>query len=150
MLVIRKFQQKDAKEVSDLIRKTLKQVNRKDYSNEVIENLCEIYSPKNIINSSHKKQIFIAVINSQIVGTASLENNVIKGVFVDPEFHDRKIGTKLMKKIEELAKSKGIKKLILPSSITAKSFYKKMGYKKIKEIIDKKCGKVILMEKNIS
>lgn len=49
ILVVRKFHENDAKEVSDLIIKTLRTNNIKDYSKEYIENDVAKFTPKDVI-----------------------------------------------------------------------------------------------------
>ena len=50
-------------------------------------------------------------------------------VFVKPEHHGKGIGNLLIKTIESYAIKSNIKKLVVPSSITAHKFYYKLGYK---------------------
>lgn len=49
LMKIRKFKEKDAKEVSDLIIRTLEETSIKDYSKAYIENLSKAQSPKTLI-----------------------------------------------------------------------------------------------------
>jgi GNAT superfamily N-acetyltransferase len=146
---IRKFRKEDAQKVSNLIRKALVEVNSKDYSRKIITNLCKIYSPKGLMDITKKRDIYVAVEGDKILGTASLQGDAIYGVFVNPRYHGKGIGTKLMNYVEKVAKRRGLKSVGLPASLTAYGFYKKLGYKKFREEVTEKAGRVIIMKKKL-
>ena len=146
---IRKFRPEDAKRVSYLISKTLWEANSKDYSQRVIKNVENKYKPSKIIEYSRNRKIFVAEENGKILGTISLENDMILCAFVNPRYQCRGIGKKLIEHIEKIAKRKGIKKLKVPSSTTSVGFYEKMGYKRVKSYTNYLYGKVIFMDKSI-
>ena len=54
-ITIRKICPNDVVDVSELIRNTLNDINSKDYSEHVIHNLREYYSPTAIIDMSHNR-----------------------------------------------------------------------------------------------
>jgi len=54
-------------------------------------------------------------------------------MFVNPKHHKKGIGRKLIENIEEIAKSKGRRKLKVGSTIFAEKFYQKLGYKRKKK-----------------
>jgi predicted N-acetyltransferase YhbS len=129
---IRKFKKEDAKRVSDVIRKCLKEVVIKEYPKKVIISLCDFFKPSLIISNSKNRAIFVAVENGKVIGTASLKGDTVFTVFVDPKIHRQGVGSKLMDKVEESAKKKGYKTVKVPSSFGAFEFYKRRGYKKVK------------------
>ena len=49
---VREFRQQDARKVSYLVKKALKEVNSKDYSQDIIRFMCDLFSPKKIIEKS--------------------------------------------------------------------------------------------------
>lgn len=79
--------------------------------------------------------IFVAVLVEKIVGFASIHIHKpeIYGLFVSPEFARQGIGTKLLETIEKIAIQKKHKFIYVNSSLTAKVFYRKRGYKKMWE-----------------
>ena len=83
------------------------------------------------------------------MGTANLNGNVLSTIFVNPKYHGKGIGTKLIEFLEKKLRKKGHTSAVIPSSITAYSFYKQLGYKKIKTKITKNFGKVLIMEKEL-
>ncbi len=146
---IRSYVNGDARKISNVIRRCLKEVNSKDYSKRTIANLYNFFTPSQIVRNSKDRIIFVAAEGDKIIGTASLKGNTIYTVFVNPDFHGRGIGSKLMSKVEVVARQSGYRKLQVPSSITSVEFYKKLGYKKVKTIRFLERGDTILMEKSI-
>lgn len=146
---IRRFGLEDAGKVSCLIRKTLSEVNSRDYPQDVIQFMCENYSPERILGKSLNRLMYVAVEDDRILGTVSLKDNTILALFVDPGFHGKGIGTELMRFIEGVARERGYESVSLPSSITAYGFYKKLGYKTVRDEYSRQYGKAIIMEKSL-
>jgi N-acetylglutamate synthase-like GNAT family acetyltransferase len=146
---IRQFRKDDARQVSNIIRKCLKEVNSKYYPKKVIVYMCNFFSPSKLLEHSKNRTIFVAVENNKIVGTASLKESTILTVFVDPTIHKKGIGTKLMDKIETLAKKKGYKTAELQASLNSSEFYKKRGYKNVKKVYSEGFGHSIKMKKKL-
>ena len=149
MIKIRRFKIADAKATSKLIKNALLKVNSKDYDIKLIRSMCKHFSPKTIIENAKVRIVYVGVLEDKIIGTASIVKNIILTVFVDPKYHGKGIGAKLMQTVEKSAKKKGYKLVKVPSSITAYNFYKKLGYKKVKEVYHKDAGKNIIMKKRI-
>ncbi|UCD04334.1 MAG: GNAT family N-acetyltransferase [Candidatus Woesearchaeota archaeon] len=148
-LEIRKFKEEDAEDFCNLVKRNLNEVNSKDYPEEVIRFMCNLFSPEKTIEVSKKKSIYVAIKNNRMAGTDTIDKNEILVVFVNPDLHGKGTGTKIMKHLEDIAKKNGYESVKLYSSITAYEFYKKLGYKKLKEVYRKGFGKGILMEKSI-
>ena len=146
---IRRFKSKDAEKVSYLISKTLREINAKDYPLRIIENVESSYSPSKLIEKSKYRDVFVAEESDEILGTISIEGDVVFSVFIESNYQRKGIGKKMIEYIESNAKKKGIKTLKVSSSITSFEFYKKLGYKKIKSTIHKLLGETILMSKPI-
>jgi predicted N-acetyltransferase YhbS len=146
---IRKFKKGDEKEVSDIIRRCLKEVNSKDYPKKAITSLCNFFTPSLIIKNSKDRTIFVAVENGEIVGTASLKDDMAFTIFVNPDIHGKGIGSNLMDKVEDLAKQNGYKTIRVPSGLTSLDFYKKREYKKVKVVHSKEHGDTIEMERKL-
>lgn len=146
---IRKFRKEDAKATSHIIRRCLREVNCADYSPKVIESLCHFLRPAQLIKNMENRDIFVAVENDKVIGTASLKENTVYTVFVNPDIHKKGIGTKLMEKVEDLARKKGYNEVKVPSGYTSFGFYKKRGYKRVKIVREKGHADTILMKKTL-
>lgn len=130
-LVIRAYTEEDSPVLSAIIRENLLQVNSKDYPQEIIDRMCAIFTPKHITELSGTRTAVVAVVDNQVIGTASLAGDTIYTVFVDPRHHARGYGQCLIAYLEQLAAESGILSLQLPSSITAQGFYEKLGYRAV-------------------
>lgn len=149
MVIIRKFEEKDAEQASNSIRRALKEVNYKDYPPEVIEFMVNAFSPEYVIEKSKKALIYVAELNEVVVGTVKLQDDYIGMVFVNPDEEYKGIGTALMDKIENSAIEKGLKILTLPASLTAIGFYEKRGYIRVEIQDDGPWGLSCIMTKEL-
>lgn len=127
-LSIKRATPKDADAISHVIVQTLRKTNAKDYSSTIIDNVVSNFSVEKVLSQINNRQVFVALLQGKIVGTASLEGEKVRSVFVLPERQKQNIGTSLMNHIEEVAKIQNISSLMVSSSITAEAFYKKLGY----------------------
>jgi hypothetical protein len=86
-MIIRRFRDQDANELSILITKNLETVNIKDYSKEAIDTLLPHNAPNVLIERSKKTLILIAEIDKRIVGTISLDDDQVRNFFIEPDRH---------------------------------------------------------------
>lgn len=142
MMKIRKFKKEDAKQISILIRKTIKKFMVKNSKSYYF--WYYYYSPERLTRLSRIREIYVAEEDKKIIGTSSVNRNYLLGVYVDPKQHGKDIGTKLVKKIEKVTKKKGYKKIKTFSAVGAVKFYEKLGYR-----IIFKAGLLIIMEKEL-
>ena len=147
-IYIRKARQEDAAEISSVIISAIKETNAKDYPKSVIEKLPESFSPDRIKDRMSTREMYVSIKDGRVVGTASLDANTIRSVFVMPELQGIGIGLAIMEQLEALASEKTITTLTVPSSITAEGFYKKLGYNKVREEYEG-AEKIIIMSKII-
>ncbi len=135
-ICIRRFEKKDAKEVSNLIIKTLRTTNIKDYSKSYIENGVRILNSENIVEKSKLRHFYVVCNDEKIIGCGSIgydenkEESCFYTIFVSPEYQGNGIGRLIVESLEKDEYARKSKKIIVPSSINAKSFYLKLGYKR--------------------
>ena len=149
---IRKFKNTDAKEVCEIIERCDKKIASKDYSKKVIDLWISKLNPNYIIKKSRGRICFVAILEKKVVGYISFDNNEIKKLHVNPNYHNLGIGKKLIGAVENYAHKNKIKKIIVKSSIYAEKFYEKCSFRKIKVIFDGTKNvkfKLILMEKEL-
>ncbi|MEH6403015.1 MAG: GNAT family N-acetyltransferase [Sneathiella sp.] len=128
MTTIRTATKSDVTEISTVICDALRYSNAKDYSEAVINRLFESFSPKNIATMMDRRTVFVALEDDRIIGTAGLEKDAVKTVFVAPNQHRKGVGSLLMNVVETSAVETGLVSLTVSSSLTAKSFYEALGY----------------------
>lgn len=131
---IRTAQQQDASEISHVIIAALRTTNAQDYSPEVIARVEKSFSPAAVSTFIDQRQVVVAIENDGIVGTASLDGQVVRSVFVLPDSQRKGIGRKLMEAIEQAASDGGVEVLSVPSSVTAEAFYIQLGFVSMRDI----------------
>ena len=128
-MIIRKAQKKDARKISLLRRKTLREVNKNDYPKVFLQFLINKNSPSELVRKMKKREMFCAWEGGHLLGTIDLEGDKIGGLFVRTSEIGKGVGTLLMDFIENHARSKKIKQVRLYSTKFALNFYKKRGYR---------------------
>lgn len=132
---VRPARRADADAISRVVLAALRTSNARDYPVSVIERVQLSFSPSAIERLMQQRRMFVAVAvaGEVVVGTASLEGQVVRSVFVDPDWHRRGVGRLLMAKLERVALETHIGLLIVPSSLTAQEFYKALGFRLVRE-----------------
>ncbi|AHL75425.1 GNAT family acetyltransferase [Stutzerimonas stutzeri] len=130
---IRAADEEDAGGISEVIVAALRTTNAKDYSQAVIEQVETSFSPSAVAVLIGKRMVFVALEGNTVIGTASLDGQVVRTVFVRPQSHGQGIGSLLMNTVEQTARRLGIETLSVPSSVTAELFYKRLGYSAVRE-----------------
>ena len=132
---IRRFQENDAEQVSQLIIRTLRTTNIKDYSEEYIENDVKIFTPEGVIKRASWTHFYVASDNETIVGCGAIgsywgkvDESSLFTIFVLPEYQGKGIGRRIIETLESDEYFLNAKRIEIPASITACQFYRKMGY----------------------
>lgn len=123
----------DAADISAVILRALRETNAKDYTDEIIERIERSFSPDAIRELIGKRTVFVAAVGSRVVATASLDGSVVRTVFVAPDAQARGIGKLLMAEIEHIARARNISALTVPSSVTAETFYARLGFEAVRD-----------------
>lgn len=134
-MIIRRLLQADSKEVSDLIVKTLREVNIKDYSKEYIEKEVQRLQPNNILKRAEWTHFYVACDGNKIVGCGAIgpywdkvDESSLFTIFVLPDYQGQGIGRKIIETLEKDEYFMRANRIEIPASITATPFYIKMGY----------------------
>lgn len=130
---IRRAQHGDAQAISRIVIAALRESNSLDYPAEVIAQLEQSFSPTAVSALLDSRVVFVAAKQNDLLGTASLDGEVVRTVFVAPIHHGTGIGRQLMKAIHTAAIRAGVTALRVPSSITAQGFYARLGYRKLRD-----------------
>lgn len=131
--LIRNATNADAPAISRTIISALRESNVQDYSAEIIEQVARSFSPPAILHLLSERQVLVATTGSHIVATASLDNDIVRSVYVDPRHQGKGVGRRLMEKLQSLAINAGLNQLRVPSSITAEGFYASLGFEKVRD-----------------
>ena len=130
-----RFEEKDAKKVSELIIDTLRRTNIKDYSDDSIENHVNNFQPENVLTRASWTHFYVAQEKGNIIGCGAiapywdkLDESSLFTIFISPECQGKGIGRKIIETLEKDEYFLRAKRIEIPASITAVPFYKKMGY----------------------
>ena len=152
---IRRFQQEDANEVSDLIRKTIRISNTKDYPADLMEQLIGIETTEHVLQRASWTHFYVAVDNGQIIGCGAIgpywgkeDESSLFTIFVLPEYQGKGVGRAVVETLEKDEYFLRAKRIEIPASITGVPFYLKMGYHYKNGITEPDEEHLIRLEKN--
>lgn len=131
--LIRRATPGDAQAISKVVIAALRESNARDYSPEVIAQVEQNFCPTSIMALMKQRQMYVAVVEQHVVGTASLDQAVVRSVFVSPRHQGRGIGQQLMARLMEAAIAAQVEELRVPSSLTAESFYAQLGFHTVRD-----------------
>jgi N-acetylglutamate synthase-like GNAT family acetyltransferase len=131
--IIRTTLPSDAPEISRVIIHALRETNSRDYTPEIIARVERSFAPEAIRDFLTRRTMFTAEIAGQIMGTASLDQNVVRTVFVAPDAQGRGIGRRLMAAVIRKAQARHVAVLSVPSTVTAEPFYARLGFKAVRD-----------------
>lgn len=111
----------------EVIHASISKLNGADYSLAGLQFLLAYYSIEKI--QEEKNFLYLGLCNDKVVGTIGVKDNFISTLFVDPVETRSGIGRMLMCFAEDKITKAGFSSIQLSSSLTAHSFYKKLGYR---------------------
>jgi GNAT superfamily N-acetyltransferase len=76
-------------------------------------------------------EIWVAEMDDEIVGWGAIRANGLEGLYTDPSFADRGIGTALLRMLEGLIQARGNLEIRTIASPNAEDFYIRRGYERI-------------------
>lgn len=134
-MIIRRFKKEDSVELAEVIAKTLRTTNIKDYSHEYIENDISFLTAEKLIERSTWTNLYVVCEGERIIGCGAIgaywgkeDESSLYTIFVLPEYQGKGIGRKIVETLEQDEYFLRAKRIEIPSSITAVEFYRKMGY----------------------
>jgi N-acetylglutamate synthase-like GNAT family acetyltransferase len=130
-MLIRRFTAEDAEQLSQLIKRTLRKVNSRDYSMGAIESLIPFFRPESLIQKASEQYMIVCIDAGDLVGVAALDGDRVRTVFVDADRQRRGIGKLLMADIEARAIDTHQTRLYLHAALSAENFYQALGFEAI-------------------
>ena len=141
---IKEYEEKYAKDMSDIILSNLYTITIKDHGKEVVDRIARHFTEDEIKNNFPSRvKCFVAVDGDKVLGTASIDNvkrmygveveesnnkYIILTVFTNLENQHQGVGKALIQKIEEYAERINAEELLIPASVYGLEFYRKLGY----------------------
>lgn len=138
----------DTAAVSQVVLAALHGTNSAHYSAAVIAQVAGSFTAQAIAQLMQRRTVMVAIDGDEVVGTASLEGDVVRTVFVAPARHGQGIGRALMSTLHDMARHAGLDVLKVPSTINAKGFYAGLGYRPVREVLHGE-ERTVVMEKHL-
>ena len=139
---VRDFASADIDSLLDLFRDSVRNVARKDYSEEQVL----AWAPDDLdrpawASKCASRQTFVAELDDTLAGFGDLEpDGHLDMMFVHSRFQRRGIASMLLEKIESSARRRHIARLYTEASITAKPFFEHRGFQMIAPQVVRKRG----------
>lgn len=129
-MLIRYYQPSDVGQIVQLYFDTIHTVNRRNYTDEQLVAWAPGVPDETQWSKRYETRItFVAEKNSVITGFAELEpTGHIDCFYCHHAYQRRGIGTLLLNRLEQEARSLGLEQLFTEASITAKPFFESMGF----------------------
>lgn len=136
-MVIRDYQEQDAKALAEIYYNTIHKINIKDYTQEQVNAWALRSSLDDLtgwLEKWSKLKPMVAVVNDTIVGFAEFnDNGYIDCFYCHHEWQRHGVGSALMGAIEDRAKAYNVKCIFANVSITARPFFETKGFQMVKE-----------------
>ena len=134
-MIIRRFENTDAVEVSALIVTTLRTTNIKDYSQCYSENEILQLQPEHILQRAGWMHLYVVCEEKKIIGCGGIgpfwgktDESGLFNIFVHPVHQRQGVGRAIIETLEEDDYFTRARRVEIPASITGTPFYLKMGY----------------------
>ncbi|WP_431484130.1 N-acetyltransferase family protein [Pseudomonas solani] len=147
--LIRTATPEDAAAISQVVLLALAESNARDYPPAVIASVQANFGPEQVRGLLAAREVLVAEEAGCVIGTASLDGDVVRTVFVAPGAQGLGVGRRLMEQVEALARERGVAVLKVPSSITAEGFYAGLGFQAVQQIIRGE-ERTIVMERSLA
>ena len=154
-MIIRRFAESDAEAVSQMIRTTIEISNKKDYPEELMDELIRSETPEHVIGRSGWTHMYVAQDEGKIIGCGAIgpywgkeDESSLFTIFVLPEYQGKGVGRKIVETLEQDEFFIRAKRVEIPASITGVPFYLRMGYHYKNGISEPDGEHLIRLEKN--
>lgn len=134
MVKIRRFNEKDAEEASQIIKVCYLKLKIGGHTKKGIQLQIGWNSPENLKKRSKKIKYWVALDKTKIIGICGHDNDKVHTLFVDINNQKRGIGKKLLNKVLQEARKEGLETIKTWSTFYAESFYHSFGFIKKKKI----------------
>jgi len=129
----------DAKEMHRIHTSAVHTTCKDFYTERQIQAWLEGRSPEGYYEGINNGEMYVAEDDGKIIGFGHAIPGEVIAIFVDPTFHKKGMGKRLLDYGLHIA-SQNHKKIKIESTINAESFYKKYGFVKIKDDVFIKQG----------
>lgn len=130
-LRVRPATPEDAEALCDVNVRSIREVCGRDYTRERLDAWCANKRPESYRQwlADPKLRLYAGELDGRVAGVALLDTNGwVFLLYVAPEALGTGLGKALLHHLEEQARTLGLDRLQLKSTITARAFYERQGY----------------------
>ena len=131
-IIIRPAQRSDAARLHELHTVSVRTLCKNHYSEEVIDGWLLNRSPAGYHSPIDSCALFIAELEDQIAGFGEATKGAVVAVYVDPKYIHQGIGTRILAHAIEKARDGHSGPVRLESTLNARIFYEKAGFRVLK------------------
>lgn len=132
---IRRLVDSDAEAVSLVIRTTISISNKKDYPEDLMDQLIAFETPEHVLEIAGWTHFYVVEDGDEIIGCGAIgpywgkeDESSLFTIFVLPEYQGKGVGRFIVETLENDEYFLRAKRIEIPASITGVPFYLKMGY----------------------
>ena len=132
---IRRFEDKDAENISNLIVRNFMEVNSRDYGITAMKELAQSHDAAWVKQVAGYAHMYVFEWKNQIIGVGSISSywgseteSILLTIFVLPELHGNGIGRTIIRTLESDELFTRASRIEIPASITGVEFYRRFGY----------------------
>ncbi len=128
-IIIREMRDSDLAGVSAIVCNCYRLLAKHEgFTQEQLVHLQSARGSEKAIQSQRQQQLFlVAVGDNTLMGVASVENNELAKLYVEPGFHNRGIGKLLFREAQRLILDRGYSDMYLGAFSSAVPFYERLG-----------------------
>ena len=141
-LVIRPMQGEDTIRMHELHTACLRQICAQDYTDLQIEAWLAGRSPEGYLRmiEDHNERMFVALLDDIVAGFASWRDMEFLSLYVDPDHNGKGIGQSLHQACDTDASSLHRRIMRVDSTLSARGFYERMGYRFVRKTFHLSAG----------
>lgn len=147
-ITIRTAAATDTAAIARLIERAVRVSNAPDYPPDIIKLIVANFTAERVAQKMAERDVFVGLMSEAMIGTVSLGGGKLHSLFVEPDRQGQGIGRRLVEHLERHAIDRGLAKLDVSSSITARLFYEKLGYQLL-TFEPRQNGSTFLMSKQL-
>lgn len=133
---IRKGKKEDAKEISNLIKRSILATHTEVYPKDEIDHKMSIYSVERVKEYMEKGEYFVAEEDGKIMGCVLAKEDDMRSLYIDPKYMRKGLGTQLAQIAEDCIRNNGYDFVNIWASLVSVDFYAKRGYEILGDIPD--------------
>jgi putative acetyltransferase len=121
----------DASRLFDVRRQAIVAIAPKRMSVVEAETWAATLTVEGMERKVRELEIWVAEVRGAVVGWGAIRGDRLEGLYTDPEFTGRGVGTELLNLLEGLMRGRGIAAIMAEASANAEEFYRRRGYEPV-------------------